>query len=36
MQQLKSAQNMPGSFGVPIIGDLQFAFNEGYSFSQKR
>ncbi|GJD22351.1 hypothetical protein RIVM261_073070 [Rivularia sp. IAM M-261] len=34
MQQLKSAQNMPGSFGVPIIGDLQFAFNEGYSLLQ--
>lgn len=34
MQQLKSALEMPGSFGVPIIGDLQFAANEGYSLLQ--
>ncbi|MBW4605564.1 MAG: cytochrome P450 [Calothrix sp. FI2-JRJ7] len=34
MQQLKSALEMPGSFGVPIISDLQFAGNEGYSLVQ--
>lgn len=34
MQQLKSALKMPGSFGVPIISDLQFAANEGYSLLQ--
>ncbi|BAZ12198.1 cytochrome P450 [Calothrix sp. NIES-4071] len=34
MQQLKSALEMPGSFGVPIIDDLQFAGNEGYSLLQ--
>ncbi|MBD2771433.1 cytochrome P450 [Iningainema tapete] len=30
MQQLKSAQQMPGSFGVPILSDLQFVATEGY------
>ncbi|OKH38263.1 hypothetical protein NIES2101_36145 [Calothrix sp. HK-06] len=34
MQQLKSALEMPGSFGVPLIGDLQFAEKEGYSLLQ--
>jgi retinoid hydroxylase len=34
MQQLKSAMEMPGSFGVPIISDLQFASKEGYSLLQ--
>ncbi|NMG10058.1 cytochrome P450 [Brasilonema sp. UFV-L1] len=35
MQRLKSALEMPGDFGVPILSDLQFAASEGYCLLQK-
>jgi cytochrome P450 len=34
MVQVQPAAQMPGSFGVPIISDLQFAATEAYSLLQ--